>query len=206
MAGASLSQTERKYLGVVTRINTASLAVRILTEALQLARTLGLFLGVVLCLDEIETIFTRGQRPAQYQSFLQDLRFLYDEAEKLGRGYSLFLLSASTTYGARSLQQINYPIFQRLGFEENQRVMLKPISGIEEAKLFAQIHIDFERAQYEATGKTTRRSHELLSEEEIAEALSIAAGGGDESKKNLRVNQASLLEALHKMVEDKRPE
>jgi hypothetical protein len=199
MAGASLSQTERKYLGVVTRINTASLAVRILTEALQLARALGLFLGVVLCLDEIETIFTRGQRPAQYQSFLQDLRFLYDEAEKLGRGYSLFLLSASTTHGARSLQQINYPIFQRLGFEENQRVILKPITGFEEAKLFAQTYLDFERAQYEATGRTGRRSDELLSNAEIAEALAIAAGG-EESKKNPRVNQAPLLEALHKMV------
>jgi hypothetical protein len=45
----------------------------------------------------------------------------------------------------------------------------------------------------------------LLSEAEIAEALTIAAGG-DDATKTLRVNQAPLLDALHKMVEDKRPE
>ncbi len=206
MAGATLSQTERNYLGVITRINTASMAVRVLTEALQLARALGLFHGVVLCLDEIETIFTRGQRPAQYQAFLQDLRFLYDEAEKLGKGYSLFLLSASTPYGARSLQQVNYPIFQRLGFEESQRVILSPVTGLDEAKRFAYTYIDFEKEQFQKEGgKAPRRVLDLLSEEEIEEALTTAAGT-DDSKKSLRVNQAPLLEALHKAAEGKRPQ
>jgi len=204
MAGATLSPTERKYLGVITRINTASMAVRVLTEALQLSRALGLFHGVVLCLDEIETIFTRGQRPAQYQAFLQDLRFLYDEAEKLGKGYSLFLLSASTPYGARSLQQVNFPIFQRLGFEENQRVILNPISGLDEAKRFASVYIDFEKEQFlKEGGKPPRKAIELLSEGEIGEAL-VAAAGGDDAKKSFRVNQAPLLEALHRIAEDKR--
>jgi hypothetical protein len=205
MAGGTLSQTERKYLGVVTRINTASMAVRVLTEALQLGRTIGLFQGVVICLDEIETIFTRGQRPAQYQAFLQDLRFLYDEAEKLGNGYSLFLLSASTAYGASSLRNINYPIFQRLGFEENQRVVLQPINGVDEAKKFADVYIDFERKQYEleAGRQSSTKFQDLLSVTEIGEAV-WAAAGSDDSRKSARVTQAPLLEAFYKAVEDKR--
>jgi hypothetical protein len=203
MAGATLTQTERKYLGVITRINTASMAVRVLTEAFQLARSLGLFTGVMLCLDEIETIFTRGQRPAQYQAFLQDLRFLYDEAEKFGNGYSLFLLSASTSYGASSLRNVNYPIFQRLGFDENQRIALRPIAGSEEAKKFADTYVEFERDQFQSeTGEAKKRYPPLLTDLEIEDALQIAAGS-DDAKKAGRANQAPLLEALHAKVAEK---
>jgi|ERR1035438_1223786 hypothetical protein len=203
MAGATLTQTERKYLGVITRINTASMAVRVLTEAFQLARSLGLFTGVMLCLDEIETIFTRGQRPAQYQAFLQDLRFLYDEAEKFGNGYSLFLLSASTSYGASSLRNVNYPIFQRLGFDENQRIALRPIAGSEEAKKFADTYVEFERDQFQSeTGEAKKRYPPLLTDLEIEDALQIAAGT-DDAKKAGRANQAPLLEALHAKVAEK---
>jgi len=203
LAGATLSQTERKYLGVITRINTASMAVRVLTEAFQLARALNVFQGIVLCLDEIETIFTRGQRTAQYQAFLQDLRFLYDESEKSGNGYSLFLLSASTSYGASSLRQVNYPIFQRLGFDENQRIALHPIVGSEEAKRFAETYMDFEREQFRAeTGTSGKRYPDLLTSVEIEECLQIASTIDDSRKAN-RSNQAPLLDALHKMVDEK---
>ena len=203
LVGATLSQTERRYLGVISRINTASMAVRVLTEAFRLARSLGLFHGVVLCLDEIETLFLGSQRAAQYQAFLQDLRFLYDEAEKSGSGYSLFLLSASTPYGARLLQQVNYPIFQRLGFDAAQRVQLLPISGVEDAKSFASTYVEFERTRFLRGQQDSQTIPELLDRAEIEEAYQAARGAADSAKGDVTVNQAPLLDALHKKAEEK---
>jgi hypothetical protein len=198
--GATLTQTERKYLGVMSRIGTASYAVRVLTETLRLARQIKLFEGLVLSLDEIETIFTRGSSASQYQSFLQDLRYLYDESVKNQVGYSLFLLSASTPYGANLLRQVNYPVFQRLGFEEDQRVTLQPIADLEEAKLFAAEYVNFERQQFNGNMGSFP---ELLSETEIQQAFQLAAGPTIRGGKP-NVNQAPLLDALHKLVEQKK--
>jgi hypothetical protein len=198
--GATLTQTERKYLGVMSRIGTASYAVRVLTETLRLARQIELFEGFVLSLDEIETIFTRGSSASQYQSFLQDLRYLYDESVKNQIGYSLFLLSASTPYGANLLRQVNYPVFQRLGFEEDQRVTLQPIADLEEAKLFAKEYINFEREQFNGGDG---QFPPLLSEAEIQQAFQSAAGPTIRGSK-ATINQAPLLDALHKLVEEKK--
>jgi len=96
LAGGVLSQTERKHLGVFSRIATASMASRITRELLFLARRVGVVEGVLLCLDEVETIFTSGLRGPRILAFLQDLRYFYDEAVKNGEGYALLVLSAST--------------------------------------------------------------------------------------------------------------
>ncbi len=205
--GASLSQTEKKYVGVISRINTASYAVRVVTETLKLARHLGLFEGLVLCLDEIETVFTRGSRASQYQSFLTDLRYLYDESVKNESGYSLLLLSASTQYGANLLRQVNYPVFQRLGFEQDQRVVLQPVTGFQHAKLFAEEYIKFERHQFDEHSRQESPAGKypsLLSDDEIEQTFLVALGASPAAKKDASVNQAPLLDALHRAVEEKR--
>ena len=204
LSGATLTQTEKKYLGVTSRIDTASYAVRVITETLKVGRHLGLFEGLVLCLDEIETIFTRGTRASHYQSFLQDLRYLYDESVKDGNGYSLLLVSASTQYGAQLLRQVNYPVFQRLGFEQDQRVSLEPVAGVDQAKLFAQAYIDFEQSQFkkEFSQKNSKHFPALLSDSDIEQSYLTASGPNPTPRKE--ISQAPLLDALHKSVEQKK--
>lgn len=202
LSGGVLTQTERKYLGVISRISTGSMAVRVFSECLRLARSLDLFEGVVLFLDEIETVFLGST--SQYQAFLQDLRYLYDESVKNGKGYSLFILAASTTQGANTLRQVNYPVFQRLGLEADQRVDLVPISSVEEARRFANTYVEHERRKNPA--KIRKAYPQLLSDEEIENAFQSALGSAASNSlvRVGRANQAPLLDALHLVVEQKR--
>ncbi len=206
ISGGTLTTTEKKYLGVISRINTASMSVRVLTEALRLARLVGLFEGMFLCLDEIETIFRRGLSPAQYQAFLQDLRYLYDEALKDEAGYSLFLLSASTTNGADVLRGVNYPVYQRLGFEADQKADLVPITGLEDAMNFANEYVKFEQKRFLDKDPSKRRAAypPLLTEANFETAYQAVLGSGSTTRREAKVNQAPLLDALHKLVEEKR--
>jgi hypothetical protein len=206
LLGEPLSQTERKYLGVYTRISTASMAVRVLRETFFLARRLNVMMGMMLCIDEVETLFTGSLRVAQYQSFLQDLRYLYDEAVKDERGYSVLILSASTTNGASNLQNINYPVYQRLGFEGPSRILLVPIENFREAQEFAHIYVDFGHEQWKGTrgapAKPKKDPATLLSRSELNDVYDSVAGG--EGAQTRKISQATLLDALHKAVEEKR--
>lgn len=74
LSANALTQTERKYLGVFSRLATPSIAVRVMGELLTFARTMGVFDGMLLCLDELEALFTSGLSASKIPSFLQDLR------------------------------------------------------------------------------------------------------------------------------------
>ncbi|HEY7710079.1 MAG TPA: BREX system ATP-binding domain-containing protein [Candidatus Entotheonella sp.] len=205
--GNTLTQTERKYLGVSSRVSTASMAARLLREVFTLARSLDIIEGIVLCLDEVETLFTSGQRPAKYQAFLQDLRYLYDESLRNNSGYSLLMLSASTALGAENLRDVNYPVYQRLGFEGGARAELAPISGVVDARDFAYEYIEFAHDQWEdkrSSQPSSRNPKELLSEKEIEEAYRSALAATDTTlRREGQVYQASLLDALYRKVEAK---
>lgn len=209
LEGGLLTQTDRKYLGVSTRISTASLAVRALRDVLALARSLGLVEGVFLCLDEVETVFSSGHGAARYQSFLQDIRYLYDEAVRNESGYSLLILSASTTTGANNLQAASLPAYQRLGFELDTRVDLLPIQGALEARDFAYTYVDYYRRLGEEAGLKARyEARDLLSERDVQDAYQRLAARQPLSARTAEggvpVSQASLLEALHRMAEGRR--
>jgi hypothetical protein len=205
--GGTLNQTERKYLGVSSRVSTDSMAARLLREVFTLARSLGIIEGIVLCLDEVETLFTSGQRPAKYQAFLQDLRYLYDESLRNNSGYSLLMLSASTALGAENLRGINYPVYQRLGFEGGARAELAPISGVVDARDFAYKYIDYAHEQWKektSSQPSSREPRELLAEKEIEEAYRSALAATDTIlRREGQVYQASLLDALYRKVETK---
>lgn len=204
--GGTLTQTERKYLGVFSRISTASYAVRVLKEALTLGRLLKIIEGMMLCLDEIETLFSL--RPGQYQAFLQELRYFYDEAVKDESGYSLLMLSASTPTGAQTLRNVNYPVYQRLGFEAESKVELNPISGVVDAREFSLSYINYGNEEWKQKNrgkKPTYNPRDIISEKEIEEAYRVAIGVSDHKfKMEGKVNQAPLLEALYQKVERKR--
>lgn len=205
--GGTLNQTERKYLGVSSRVSTASMAARLLREVFTLARSLDIIEGIILCLDEVETLFTSGQRPAKYQAFLQDLRYLYDESLRNNRGYSLLMLSASTARGAENLRGVNYPVYQRLGFEVGARAELAPISGVVDARDFAYEYIDFAHEQWKVKRSlqpSSKNPKELLAEKEIEEAYRSALAAPDATpRREGQVYQASLLDALYRKVEAK---
>ena len=201
-----MTQTERKYLGVFSRISTASYAIRVLREALTLGRLLKIFEGMMLCLDEIETLFSL--RPGQYQAFLQEIRYFYDEAVKDDFGYSLLMLSASTSYGAELLSSVNYPVYQRLGFEADSKVELNPISGVVDAREFSLFYIDYNHKAWSKKNpgkKPINKPKDIIEEKEIEEAYRIALGVSERKFKiEGKVNQAPLLEALYQKVERKR--
>jgi hypothetical protein len=206
--GRSLSETQRKYIKVYSRIGTASVAVRVMTEAFALARRLHLFEGMLLCLDELETLFRRGLSAAQYQAFLQDLRYLYDEAVRTDKGYSLLVLSATTTTGAKNLANINFPTYQRLGFEENARVMLSPVSSFVQVKEFGKLYLQHGHEEWkrrQTGGFSFKDITNVLSEIEMENAYREARSGSQPDLFGPNdVSQASLLEALHRKAEERR--
>jgi hypothetical protein len=206
--GAVISQTEKKYLGVYSRINTASMAVRVYRELLSLARSLDVIEGVLLCLDEIETLFRGGLRAARIQAFLQDLRYMYDEAVKGTDGYAILVLSASTDEGSVNLRDFSYPVYQRLGFETDSRVSLEPIRGVVDAIRFAYAYIDFAHDEWKKSNGNNKPKYNprsVLAEAEIEEAYRNAVHSTRSALTGTgAIAQARLLEALYGQVENKR--
>jgi hypothetical protein len=209
--GATLTQAERRYLGVFSRLASPSLMTRVISELLTLSRERGIFEGVMVCLDEIETLFTSGISTGKVQGFLQDLHYFFDEAVRDEQGYSLLILSGSTQNGTANLRDFNYPLFQRLGFEGEARAELQPIESLEEVQAFAKVYVDYERTRAgEQAGDlkkvAAQQSYRLLTEDELREAhvSATATTRAQQARIAGRVNQAQLLEALHSIVERKR--
>ena len=209
LSGAVLTQTERKYIGVFSRLGTASLMTRVLSELFALARELEVLSGLVICLDEIEALFTGQSSTGKVQGFLQDLRYMFDEATREATGYSLLIISAGTLTGTRSLRDFNYPLYQRLGFEGETRVQLEPIQGVEEVRQFARTYAEFEqeRSKREALVTGPKQHKSLLTDDDLDEAFKTASAATSSSQMRSQgsVNQGQLLEALHNIVEGKRP-
>jgi hypothetical protein len=200
--GESLTQTERRYLRVSGRLATASLMVRVMTELFALARQQKLFRGVMICLDEVEAVFFSGVSVRRIQAFLQDLRYLFDEALGQNSGYSLLMVAGSTSRGAVVLRDYNYPLFQRLGFESEARVDLHEVKDLDEARRFAEVYLEFERKQFnEATSArvSAEKARSLVSDEDIRRAFFGSEGSASADDRN----QARLLAELHRIVEEK---
>jgi hypothetical protein len=201
LRGAAINQTEKKYLGVFSRISTASLSVRVLREILSLARVVSVIDGVFVCLDEVESLFSGRLNLGKIQAFLQDLRFFYDEAVKEGSvGFDLLIVSASTATGANSLRERSYPVYQRLTYEGNNRLPLQPIQSVAEAQLFAHSYIDyFHDVWFEKHGKQGGKNpHALLTLQEVETAFREASGGAQVAP------QGQLLDVFHRKVEERR--
>lgn len=202
LQGATLSATEKRYLGVYSRLGSAAIMTRFLTELLAFSRTKLIVEGVMLCLDEVETLFSSGLSTAKVQGFLQDLRYFFDESVRGDDGYSLLLLSATTPNGAANLRNYNYPLYQRMGFEEGTQAILVPISSRAEAKEMAETYIAYE-IKHAKLNKV--KLPDILDNDDIEKAYKTAAGErASQSSLIQRVNQGQLLQALHDIVEEKR--
>lgn len=176
--------------------------VRVMTELFSLARQQNLFKGVMICLDELEAVFLSGVSTSRIQSFLQDLRYLFDEAMGQNSGYSLLVVSGSTGRGADKLRDYNYPLFQRLGFEAEARSDLHQVKDLEQARRFADVYLEHERDEFvKKTGIqiSLERARSLITENDLRGAFygQSASPTADER------NQARLLEELHRIVEAK---
>ena len=203
IVGDTLTQTERRYLRVSGRLSSGSLMIRVMTELFALARQLGLFRGVMICLDELETVFSSGASTSKVQSFLQDIRYMFDEAVGQSSGYSLLMVSGSTARGADNLRNYNYPLFQRLGFESEARSVLHQVESIEQARRFADVYLEHEREEFireTKTQVTLDKARSLIDDDNLRRAFygPSLVPTADER------NQARLLEELHRIVEEKR--
>ncbi|MGW9331230.1 hypothetical protein [Bosea sp. NPDC055594] len=202
--GAPLSQTEKRYLGVFSRLGSAAMMTRFVAELFSLARKKDLIEGVMLCIDEIETLFSGSFSSSKVQGFLQDLRYFFDEAVRGQEGYSLLVMSASTPFGTANLRNYNYPLYQRLGFEEGTRAELRPISNIHEVREIAQLYIDYEIDRAQLRKSSNRK--QIVTDIDLESAYGSAASTDRQSHSApvQRVNQGQLLQALHEIVELKR--
>ena len=203
IVGDTLSQTEKRYLRVSGRLSSGSLMIRVMTELFALARQLDLFKGVMICLDELEAVFSSGVSTSKVQSFLQDIRYMFDEAVGQFSGYSLLVVSGSTARGADNLRNYNYPLFQRLGFESEARATLHQVQTLEQARRFADVYLEHEREEFireTRTQVTLDRARSLIDVDDLRRAFygPSLAPTADER------NQARLLEELHRIVEEKR--
>lgn len=203
LAGASLSNTEKRHLGVFSRLTSAAMMVRFMSELLALARAKQILDGVMLCLDEVETLFSGSSSSSKIQGYLQDLRYLFDEALRGTEGYSLLVLSASTGQGTLNLRTYNYPLFQRLGFEEGSRADLQAIADSSEVKGLADVYVEYELKR---ANLNRAKVEDILTDAELDEAYKTAATADRNAPSTLvrRVNQGQLLQALHQIVERKR--
>ncbi|MCJ2055096.1 hypothetical protein MKL09_00805 [Methylobacterium sp. J-048] len=210
LAGNTLTATERGQLDVSGRLATAPIMIRVMSELFALAQSIEAIGGVLLCLDEIESVFSSGIATAKVQTFLQDLRYLFDESVKPELGYSLTIISASTQRGAASLRDYNFPLYQRLGFESENREELKSILSFEEAQDFANVYIDYEKVRSEEDDVVRRAARSparsLIDEDDLQQALSKATPTRRGWSSGEPASQAQLLEALHHIVEEKRRE
>lgn len=203
IVGDTLTQTEKRYLRVSSRLSSGSLMIRVMTELFALARQLGLFKGVMICLDELEAVFSSGVSASKVQSFLQDIRYMFDEAVGQSSGYSLLVVSGSTARGADNLRNYNYPLFQRLGFESEARSVLHQVQNIEQARRFADVYLEHEREEFIRETKTQvslDKARSLIDDNDLRHAF---YGPGLVPTADER-NQARLLEQLHRIVEEKR--
>ena len=203
IVGDTLTQTEKRYLRVSGRLSSGSLMIRVMTELFALARQLDLFKGVMICLDELEAVFSSGVSTSKVQSFLQDIRYMFDEAVGQSSGYSLLVVSGSTARGADNLRNYNYPLFQRLGFESEARATLHQVQTLEQARRFADVYLEHEREEFIRETRirvTLDRARSLIDDDDLRRAFygPSLAPTADEK------NQARLLEELHRIVEEKR--
>ncbi|OJY38680.1 MAG: hypothetical protein BGP06_09450 [Rhizobiales bacterium 65-9] len=203
LGGATISASERNYLGVFSRLSSAALMTKVLSELLSIARQAGLLEGVFLCIDEMETLFLSGVSSSKVQAYLQDLRYLFDESSRAMEGYSLLVMSASTQNGAANLQNYNYPLYQRLGFEGDAKAELEPIKDLDEVRSFADKYIDYELRRVSKTGNVAA-ARMILDEGDLETAFKDAASTNRQFRSLKEVNQGQLLEALHNLVERKR--
>lgn len=205
-----VSQSEIRWIGAFSSLVTASLAVRRMSEMLRLARRLDVIHGLVLCLDELETLFTQSMRQDRVQAMLQDIKYLHEEAVKDDGGYSLLILSASTSEGTRRLAEMNYPMFELLGFRARDRVELEPICTFEEAEGFADTYLKYGHRSWKHAypGQPHDVSaRNLLSKADIKQACDSVEkllADSDDGKTARTIRQAVLLDALHERVEHKR--
>lgn len=203
LVGDTLTQTEKRYLRVSGRLSSGSLMIRVMTELFALARQQGLFKGVMICLDELEAVFSSGVSASRVQSFLQDIRYLFDEAVGQSSGYSLLIVSGSTARGADNLRNYNYPLFQRLGFESEARSVLHQVRDLEQARRFADVYLEHEHEEFVKETKTQvslERVRSLITDDD----LRLAFFGHSLVQTSDERNQARLLEELHRIVEEKR--
>jgi hypothetical protein len=224
----TLTVAEKKRLAVASRLASATVAVRTLGQVLDLARRLRVVEGVLLCLDELEALFSMGARFAQVQAFLHDLRYLYDDSVRGTEGYGLLIVTASTGTGLSELRVANYPVFQRFGFEEGARVELRRIQGVAEAISFAHHYIDYFHKRWQEAHpgqQPPRKPYEVLSNADIEAAFLNASGGVQAPPLPVPISfppppglirgarprvgaeeapQGPLLDALHRKVEEVR--
>lgn len=202
VVGETLTATERRYLRVSGRLSSGSLMIRVMTELFALARQCNIFKGVMICLDEVEAIFSSGVPVPRVQSFLQDLRYLFDEAVGQNSGYSLMIVSGSTPRGADNLRNYNYPLFQRLGFEAEARSMLHQVKDLDQARRFADVYLEHELERFKketSTQISLDRARALITEDDLKVAFYGRSGAPTSDERN----QARLLEELHRIVEAK---
>lgn len=204
LQGETLTQTERRYLHVSGRLSTASLMARVMTELFALARLQKHFQGIMICLDEVEAVFFSGVPVRRIQAFLQDMRYMFDEAVGQTSGYSLLILAGSTPRGATDLREYNYPLFQRLGFETEARISLHEVDTLDEARHFAEVYVRFELEEFNrerSANVAFEKARQLITEEDLERAF---YGRNKAPSADVR-NQARLLAELHRIVEEKDP-
>jgi hypothetical protein len=199
ISAETLTQTEKRKLGLVSRISTPAFAVKVLRELFSLARKLHLFHGLFICIDEIESLFTRGLSPAQIQAFLQDVRYFYDESVRDEQGFDLLLLTASTTTGADNLLKVNPPIFQRFGYERDNRLLLNQIESVGDAIEFSYKYVDYYNDKWKENNRSRpeQAARNIITPKEIETAF-IAASAGHRA-----AAPGSLLDLLHKTIQEK---
>lgn len=137
--GERLSAEAKRFLHQPPEIDSASIAINLISGFLKVLRRLDLCEGVVLLFDEFEEIFAAPSRAAQSR-YIQDLRHFLDTL------VDLVFFVVATVPNPRDLEP--YPAIDR---RLRPVLSLKPIDSEERALEYVQDYLALGREQYFAS-------------------------------------------------------
>ncbi|MCB0190856.1 MAG: DUF2791 family P-loop domain-containing protein [Anaerolineae bacterium] len=176
LKGRKLSTQDKRDLGGIADISSASLAIRFLDGLLQVLKKIDLCQGIVLLFDEFEEIFESLTR-SRHSRYAQDLRHLFDTLQE-----SVFFVIATV---AEPQDLAQYPaIIRRLG----EPLSLQPIDNADMAIDYVKDYLYVGRKLYFDT-KAEQPKQDVL---ENLEPFSIEIISKEYEKLKIEAERAGL--------------
>lgn len=181
--GIKYTQKKLEKIDVSSSITTSSLAIRYLNDLIKLSRISGVLKGLIIFMDEFESIFGESVSRGKRDKYLQDIRSLLDEIQ-----IGIFIICAITPNALLELSK-----YQALKARFGESISLSSIRDIDEAKAYANEYINF--AKEEVKNNNNKSIKNIISNNNIKKIYNDF----DEEE----IKQGYFFEKLHYFIEDK---
>ena len=167
-------------IGVSSSITTSSLAIRYLKDLIEVSRISGVLKGLIIFMDEFESIFGESVSRGKRDKYLQDIRSLLDEIQT-----GIFIVCALTPNALLELSK-----YQALKARFGESISLSSIRDVDEAIAYANEYINFAKDEV----KNNKDVKNIITEKDIKKIYNDF----DEEE----IKQGYFFEKLHYFIED----